>query len=92
MANLLLDATAIDEARSHLKAVLIQALPSDDSIIIGHVREAHKLLTPRHVHKAKYSDEGKLLDECAACGHDLRDIGIHLTLISVTPNGVMRKY
>ena len=46
MADLLLDATAVDEARAHLKAILIQALPSDDSIIIGHVREAHKLLTP----------------------------------------------
>ena len=81
MADLLLDATAVDAARAHLKAILIQALPSDDSIIIGHVREAHKLLTPRHIHKAKYSDEGKLLDECAACGHDLRDTEIHLTAI-----------
>lgn len=77
----LLDVTAVNEARSHLNAILIQALPSDDSIIIGHVREAHKLLTPMHVHKAKYSDDGKLLDECAACGHDLRDIEIHLTAI-----------
>ena len=81
MADTLVDETAINEARSHLKAALVQALPEDDQIIIGHIREAHKLLTPRHVHKAKYSDEGKLLDECATCGHDLRDIEVHLTAI-----------
>jgi len=34
----------VTDARDHLGAALIQALPSDDQIIIGHVRDAHRLL------------------------------------------------
>jgi hypothetical protein len=30
-----------------------------------------------HCHKAKYDAEGRLLDECALCGKDLRD-SLHL--------------
>jgi hypothetical protein len=81
MADMVLDEAIVNEARSHLKAVLIQAIPSDDSIIIEHVREAYRLLTPKHIHKAKYSEDGKLLDQCARCGHDLRDTDFHLTAI-----------
>ena len=39
--------TALDdakEARDHLGAALVQVLPSDDQIIIGHMRDAHALL------------------------------------------------
>lgn len=32
---------AAREARDHLGAALVQALASDDEIIIGHVRDAH---------------------------------------------------
>lgn len=35
---------ALREAHSHLSAVLAQAIPSDDQIIIGHVRDAAKIL------------------------------------------------
>ena len=34
----------VDEARAHLGAALAQALPSDDQIIMQHVRDAYALL------------------------------------------------
>ena len=34
----------LDKARDHLGAALIQALPSDDAVIMGHVRDAHALI------------------------------------------------
>lgn len=34
----------IEEAFSHLAGALMQALPSDDQIIIRHMQEAHDLL------------------------------------------------
>jgi hypothetical protein len=36
---------ALDEAIAHLGAALIQSLPSDDQIIMGHVKTAHDILT-----------------------------------------------
>lgn len=35
----------IDDAIGHLGAILVQTIPSDDKIIIDHVRDAHRLLT-----------------------------------------------
>lgn len=32
------------DARDHLGAALIQSIPSDDQMIIGHVRDAHGIL------------------------------------------------
>ena len=32
------------EARTHLYIALVQSLPSDDQIIIGHIRDALRLL------------------------------------------------
>jgi hypothetical protein len=34
----------IEEAFAHLAGALMQAIPKDDQIIIGHVRDAHDLL------------------------------------------------
>jgi len=34
----------LKEAASHLRSALVQALPSDDRIIIEHIREALKIL------------------------------------------------
>lgn len=34
----------IEEAFAHLAGALMQAIPSDDQIIIGHMRDAHDLL------------------------------------------------
>lgn len=34
----------IEEAFGHLAGALMQSIPSDDQIIIGHMREAHDLL------------------------------------------------
>lgn len=36
------------DAASHLRVALSQALPSDDQIIIGHMRDALALLEGRH--------------------------------------------
>ncbi len=36
--------SAVAEARAHLGAALSQSIPSDDQIIINHMREAHALL------------------------------------------------
>lgn len=41
-------AEAHTEAASHLRVALVQALPSDDQIIIGHVRDALALLETNH--------------------------------------------
>ena len=35
---------AFEEARDHLGAALKQVVPSDDQIIVGHIRSAHSLL------------------------------------------------
>jgi hypothetical protein len=35
---------ALDIAKSHLRVALVQALPSDDQIIIGHIRSALEAL------------------------------------------------
>lgn len=32
--------TALRDARSHLEAALMQSIPSDDPIILGHIRDA----------------------------------------------------
>lgn len=34
----------IEEAFAHLAGALMQTIPSDDQIIIGHMRDAHDLL------------------------------------------------
>jgi hypothetical protein len=34
----------IEEAFAHLAGALMQAIPKDDQIIIGHMRDAHDLL------------------------------------------------
>lgn len=34
----------ITEALAHLGAALVQSIPSDDQIIMGHVRDAYRLL------------------------------------------------
>lgn len=38
------DDALLEEARDHLGAALKQALPEDDQVIVGHMREAHALL------------------------------------------------
>lgn len=35
---------ALEEALAHLGAAISQSLPSDDQIIMDHVKEAHKLV------------------------------------------------
>lgn len=37
-------ARVIREAKSHLDVALLQALPSDDQIIVGHIKDASDLL------------------------------------------------
>jgi hypothetical protein len=45
---------AIDEAIAHLGAALVQTVPSDDQIIIGHVRSAYTaLIIARRAYHAK---------------------------------------
>lgn len=41
----MLASTAIDEAMAHLGAAIVQSVPSDDQIIMGHVREANAILS-----------------------------------------------
>lgn len=36
---------ALEEAVAHLGAAIIQSLPSDDQIIMDHVKAAHAILT-----------------------------------------------
>lgn len=36
--------TRLDDAIAHLSAALVQSIPSDDQIIMGHVRDALALL------------------------------------------------
>lgn len=38
------DIKCIEEAAAHLGAALMQSIPADDQIIMGHVRDAHELL------------------------------------------------
>lgn len=35
---------ALEEVMGHLGGALMQTVPSDDQIIIGHVRDAHELV------------------------------------------------
>ena len=36
--------TALEDAQAHLAAVLLQTVPSDDAIMMGHVSAAHAIL------------------------------------------------
>ena len=65
--------TIIERARGHLAAAIGQSIPSDDQIIMDHVKAAYELLwaIDKHIHKAG-TTVGKHIDECALCGHDIR--------------------
>lgn len=39
-----MERNSIEQAASHLRVALLQATPSDDQIILGHVRDALELL------------------------------------------------
>jgi hypothetical protein len=51
----------IEEAFGHLAGALMQAIPSDDQIIIGHMRDAHNLL------QAELRDRRKVSVTSPAC-------------------------
>ena len=53
-------AELIAEARAHLGAALAQALPSDDQIIMQHVRDAHDLLMAVELPAAQSTQEKEL--------------------------------
>lgn len=60
----------IKAAIAHLNCALIQSCPSDDQIIIRHIRDAVIALEGRkHWHRA---GTGAHIDECDICGADLR--------------------
>ena len=44
---------SIEEAMSHLGAALMQTVPTDDQIIMEHVRAAHSLLKDVHRKEAE---------------------------------------
>lgn len=50
MTPLSLDPAKLEQAASHLRVALLQSLPSDDQIILGHVRQALGALDPRGPH------------------------------------------
>ncbi len=70
------------EAMGELGAALVQSVPTDDQIIMDHVRRAHALIEQEwhdrqegaspHYHRAHYIG-GRLTDACGLCGRDLRD-------------------
>lgn len=70
----------------HLGAAIRQRAPSDDPIIMGHVEAAYEAAKKAlivaegrdHTHVAG-TTVGKGIDECAVCGHDIRD-PIHLRI------------
>lgn len=37
----------VERARAHLRAALVQTAPSDDQIIVSHIRDAYRLLGGR---------------------------------------------
>jgi hypothetical protein len=69
------------EAMGELGAAITQSSPTDDQIIMDHVRRAHALIEQEwrdrqesarpHYHQAHYIGE-RLTDTCGLCGHDLR--------------------
>lgn len=70
----------LEEVLSHLGACIQQRIKSDDSIIMDHVQDAYHaakkaqiVATQRpHCHAAG-TKIGKHIDECAICGHDIRN-------------------
>ncbi len=61
--------TIIERVRGHLGSAIGQSLPTDDQIIMDHVKAAYEILGAfkNHIHK-----RGEHLDICGLCGHDLR--------------------
>lgn len=64
----------------HLGAAIRQQSPSDDKIIMEHVREAYEaarnaliVLEGREHYHVAGTTIGKDIDECAVCGRDIRD-------------------
>lgn len=70
----------LENVIGHLGAALRQQAPSDDKIIMGHVRDAYAAAQKAliiaegrdHTHAAG-TMVGKHIDECAVCGRDIRD-------------------
>jgi len=62
--------TIIERARGHLGSAILQSIPSDDQIIMDHVKAAYELLITLDLHIHKSS--GANTDKCALCGHDFR--------------------
>lgn len=57
--------TRLDDAISHLACALGQALPTDDAIIVGHMREALALLrAERDVRGAEWARQTEVSDGC----------------------------
>lgn len=75
----------LEDVVGHLGAALRQQAPSDDKIIMDHVREAYEAARKAlivaegrdHCHVAG-TTVGKDIDECAVCGHDIRS-AIHVS-------------
>ena len=72
----------VEEIIGHLGAALSQETPSDDKIIMGHIRAAYEAAEAiqkginRHYHIAGTAI-GNSADQCAMCGKNFRD-EIHL--------------
>ena len=81
-----MDLQHLENVIGHLGAALRQQAPSDDKIIMAHVRDAYEaaqkaLIVAQqrdHCHVAG-TTVGKHIDECAVCGHDIRH-PIHVSI------------
>ena len=70
----------IETVIGNLGAALVQQAPSDDKIIMDHVRDAYEaakkalIVVDRRPHThAAGTMVGKPIDQCAVCGSDIRD-------------------
>ena len=63
----------IAKAKSELSIAIKQISPSDDQIIMDHVRAAYNLLRAIEPHVFTAGGQGDAKDTCQLCGLDLRD-------------------
>ena len=63
----------IAKAKAELAAAIGQSIPSDDQIIMDHVRAAYNLLRAIEPHVFTAGGTGDAKDTCQLCGLDLRD-------------------
>ncbi len=74
----------LENVCAELGAALMQSIPSDDQIIIGHIRKAYEaakkaqiVVEGRDHHHAAGTMIGLDIDTCAICGKDIRN-DIHI--------------